>query len=77
MNHYQEAERLLARAAELEETPRHSIARTLGVLAQGHATLALVKATRQATEHADAVDGLAPARAGWRTALRTLMEGHR
>lgn len=47
-NHYRRAEELLEKAAELESGPRHSVAKTLATIAQAHATLALVKATRQA-----------------------------
>lgn len=54
MNHYQEAERLLAEAQELFSGPRVGVVRNLATMAQAHATLALVKATRQATNDAQA-----------------------
>lgn len=49
MNHFQEAERLLAEAAELAHGPRIGVARTLAEIAKGHAALAQVKASRQLT----------------------------
>lgn len=48
-NHYRRAEDLLEKAAGVEGTPRHHYARAYAAMAQAHATLALVKATRQAT----------------------------
>jgi hypothetical protein len=43
--HYAEAERLLAEAAEHVNTPRIGVSRTLAEMAQAHATLASAAAT--------------------------------
>jgi hypothetical protein len=60
-NHYSEAERLLAKASQLEDGERFHYAKVYAEMAQAHATLAAVKAIRQIEVTVTQTDVLAPA----------------
>ena len=49
-SHYAEAERLLVKASQLEDSERFHYAKVYADMAQAHAVLAQVKATRDLTE---------------------------